>query len=194
MMEQFEPLESALTDAVYLAANAAAAQMAYISVIEASGVSNGARLLFEASAYNALYSYFFNPDTDPDLSGFSGDACGAPTECVTLLSEESFTMTKTCDNGNDWTLFEIPSWAVRVEWSITFSDGFNVVWGSGAPGSCEAFPGTVASQGFFASAANEWDHTFGATSYFGVGGFFSGLPNGSTRDVTIHYLRACPAV
>lgn len=86
LIEQFSPLESALITAVANGTTPEAAQAAYVGVIEASGVSNGARLLFEAVAYNALWSYYFDPDSDPDLSAFDGDVCGF-AECVTIEAQ-----------------------------------------------------------------------------------------------------------
>lgn len=85
LVEQFEPIEGDLRNALFAAGSASAAQSAYNSSIEASGVSNGAKLLFQAVAYNALYVFFFDPDSEPDLSGFDGSLCSlAHGTCFTI--------------------------------------------------------------------------------------------------------------
>jgi hypothetical protein len=85
LIDQFAPLESELVTAVYTSSNAEGAQAAYNGVIEGAGVSNGARLLFEAIAYNALWSYALDPASMPDLSAFDGSACSFPSgTCYTI--------------------------------------------------------------------------------------------------------------
>jgi len=39
-----------------------------------------------ATAYNALWSYFFDPGTDPDLTAYSGTAC-IPADCYNYDSQ-----------------------------------------------------------------------------------------------------------
>jgi len=104
LVEQFVPLVSALQNVLYAAGTPGAAQSAYNGVIEGSGVSNGARLLFEASAYNALYTYFFDPASEPDLSPYSGDACSIPIgTCVSLT-----TVPATFSNGTTPWVINLP--------------------------------------------------------------------------------------
>lgn len=76
LMEQFGPLESSLIAALYASTTPEDAKTAYDGVISASSATNGAQLLFIASAYNALYSYYFDPSTLPDLTGYDGTLCG----------------------------------------------------------------------------------------------------------------------
>jgi len=78
LIEQFSPLESGLINAMYSTSSADTAQSAFNASIDGSSASNGAKLLFKALGYNALYSYFFDPTTTPDLSGFDGGACTLP--------------------------------------------------------------------------------------------------------------------
>lgn len=85
LMDQFTSLESDLVNATYNASNAGAAASAFNTSIEGSSASNGAQLLFKAVAYNALYSYFFDPASMPDLSAYSGGACAlAPGACYVI--------------------------------------------------------------------------------------------------------------
>lgn len=90
LIEQFSPLEAALTQAIFFTGTPGAAQAAYNGVIDTSSASNGAKLLFKAIAYNALWSYYFDPSTTPDLSAYDGSICGSNligiTSCVDLAS------------------------------------------------------------------------------------------------------------
>jgi len=194
LLEQFEPLEDDLRDATYLAGTPEAARAGYEGVIDGSSVSTAAGFLFKAVAYTALYSYFFDDTSLPDLSGFEGDVCGAPSECVTLLEDHSFVITKTNDDGLDYVQFEIPSWAVSVEWNITFSEGFNVFWSATARETGDPFTGFINSTGFDGTETDLWTDAHSGTTYFGVGGFFAGFPNGHTVNVTINSLIVCPGV
>ena len=88
LMDQFAPLESDLITAVYVSTDAGSAQSAYNASIDSSGASNGAKLLFKAVAYNALWSYALDPASMPDLSGFDGGVCSFPSgTCYTLVGE-----------------------------------------------------------------------------------------------------------
>lgn len=83
LAEQFAPLYGPLVTAVATSASAEAAQTAYNAVIDASTASSGAKQLFKAIAYNALWSYALNPDSTPDLAQFAGDACGVQLDAIT---------------------------------------------------------------------------------------------------------------
>lgn len=86
LIEQFSPIESALITAMFNSTTAEEAKSAYDGVIGASDATNGAKLLFSAVAYNALYSYFFDPGTTPDLSAFDGAICGIAEGCMLINS------------------------------------------------------------------------------------------------------------
>lgn len=192
LIEQFGPLEDALRDATYIAGTPEAARAGYEGVIDGSSVSTAGGFLFKAVAYSALYSYFFDETSLPDLSAFEGDVCGAPSECVTLLEDYSFVITKTNDDGLDYVQFEIPSWAATIEWNITFSEGFNVFWSATARETGDPFTGFINSTGFNGTDTDLWSDAHSGTTFFGVGGFFAGFPNGHTVNVTINSLIACP--
>lgn len=85
LIEQFSPLESALISALASTSTTESAQSAYNAVFDASSVSLAGKLLFKAVAYSALYNYFFDPATLPDLSSYSGTACTL-LGCVTQSS------------------------------------------------------------------------------------------------------------
>ncbi len=79
LMEQFSPLVATLRSALYAAGAPDSARSQYEAVIDGSSASSGAKFLFKAVAYTALYSYFFDDSTLPDLSGFDGGICTLPT-------------------------------------------------------------------------------------------------------------------
>lgn len=119
LIDQFSPLEGALTNAIYSSGDAAGAQAAYTSIIEGSGVSNGARLLFEALAYNALWTYAFDPASTPDLSAFDGEVCS-------LASGTCYTMdlaTTHYDNGSTQEAVTVPFGTFTPETAITTTSG-----------------------------------------------------------------------
>jgi hypothetical protein len=83
---QFAPLYGPLVTATAIAGSASDAQAAYAAVIDASDASNGAKLLFKAIAFAALWSYAFDPASTPDLSPFDGGACGVELPSITACT------------------------------------------------------------------------------------------------------------
>jgi hypothetical protein len=83
---QFAPLYGPLVTAVNFSSDASSAQAAYDAVIDASSASNGAKLLFKALAYNALWSYAFDASSTPDLTAFDGGACGGALHGITACT------------------------------------------------------------------------------------------------------------
>lgn len=86
----FTPLYSDLKAQLYLSGDAAAAQSAYNAVVDATEMDGYRKAVLKDAAYGAAYTYFFDPASDPDLTGFSGDNCLSPTppgeNCVSILS------------------------------------------------------------------------------------------------------------
>lgn len=83
---QFSPLYGNLVTAVNFSSDPASAQSAYNAVIDASSASNGAKLLFKALGYNALWTYAFDAVSDPDVSAFDGGACGGALHGITACT------------------------------------------------------------------------------------------------------------
>jgi len=185
------PLIFDLRDAMYAGGSPEDSKEAYDSVLLASSVPYGANQLLRAIGYNELFSYYLDPANDIDTSAYPGDACAAPVGCVTLVEDYSFVLTKTEDDGSNYWSVAIPSWATYIQWDITFSPSLNVIW--------QTIPmedGTIASAdlnaaGFTGNDTGVWSDTHSGVTYFGVGGFYIGLPNGSTVNVTINSLEAC---
>lgn len=81
----FAPLVLDLRDAMYSPTTPAATQAAYNGVIAGSSVPSAAQSVIIDAAYNALWSYYFDPDSTPNLTGYDGMAC-AGAECITMTS------------------------------------------------------------------------------------------------------------
>lgn len=129
LVEQFSPLESAMLSAIHDTSTPDAAATQYASIIDASSASNGAKLLFKAIAYNALWSYYFDPGSTPDLSAYDGSACGFPA-CMTFTPEECITVT---DAGGTSV---IPNWSKYGITPVALPGQDHAIWvcifGSGA--------------------------------------------------------------
>ena len=77
---------------IFNAGNAAAAQSAYNAILEGTDYSVFEVRLMEHSAWNALYSYYFDPTSTPNLAGYSGvdcyDSIAGITECTDYEATE----------------------------------------------------------------------------------------------------------
>jgi len=85
LVEQFAPLEASITSAIWLASDPSVAATQYANVIDASEASPVAKLLFVSIAYNALWSYYYDTESTPDVDGYSGTDC-ALFDCEVFAS------------------------------------------------------------------------------------------------------------
>lgn len=87
----FAPLYFDLLKPMFLAGNAAAAQAVYNGVIDGTSYGIFERRLLEHAAYNSLYSYYFDPTSTPNLTGYDGSICFTAipdiTECTQFTSQ-----------------------------------------------------------------------------------------------------------
>ena len=97
----FAPLIFDLRDAMYSPTTPAATQSAYNGVISGSDVPGYAQNVLIDAAYNALWSYYFDPASTPNLTGYDGFAC-AGAECITLTSIATSTSCGGAANGIEW--------------------------------------------------------------------------------------------
>lgn len=90
LSSQFSSILFDLRDGMSLAVDAASAQSAYNSTIDASSLPSDEKEVIKGAAYNAIYTYYFDPESSPDLSGYDGTACAPDltliTACVTFPS------------------------------------------------------------------------------------------------------------
>jgi hypothetical protein len=75
----FTPLLFDFRDAIFLTTTPSDAKAAYNGIIEGSSIPGYAIPIMEDAAYNALWSYYFDPSSDPNLTGYSGTACTVPS-------------------------------------------------------------------------------------------------------------------
>lgn len=81
-----------LRDGMSLSSSADSAKSAYDGVIDGSALPSYVKPVLKGAAYGALYTYYFDPESTPDLTGYDGSACAPDltdiTECVTFPSED----------------------------------------------------------------------------------------------------------
>lgn len=77
-----------IRDVTYNAPSPADAKAAYDALIDASDVPDYAKGLLKAFAYNDLVTFYFDPLSSLNTTGYSGTACNEilPTDCVILTS------------------------------------------------------------------------------------------------------------
>jgi len=75
----FTPLLFDMRDAIFLTTTPVDAKAAFNSIIEGSSIPGYAIPIMEDAAYNALWSYYFDPSSDPNLTGYSATACSIPS-------------------------------------------------------------------------------------------------------------------
>lgn len=93
-----------MVSAIYTAGNASADQAAYNAVVDSSSLPFYAANLIKSAAFNALWAYFFDPSSSPDLSAYSGTDCG-DIGCFTFNTAEMLEVSG--EFGTGW----IPDWS-----------------------------------------------------------------------------------
>lgn len=71
-----------MKEALYAASTPGDMQSAFNTIVDASSAIAADKLLMKSTAYNALWTYMFDPSSDPDLSAYSG------TDCVTFECQD----------------------------------------------------------------------------------------------------------
>jgi hypothetical protein len=79
-----------LRDGMVSGTDASSMQGLYDGVIDASSLPSYVKPVLKQVAYNALYNYYFDAGTSPDLTGYDGTLCGYAT-CVTLTATQNIT-------------------------------------------------------------------------------------------------------
>jgi len=82
----FMPLYSDLRDALASAGSADEAKVQYDAIIGLAELGAFEAPVLIDAAYSAAYTYFFDPASEPDLSGISGDVCAGISGCETQAS------------------------------------------------------------------------------------------------------------
>jgi len=160
LVEQFSPVEADLVNGIWSASDASAAESQYAAIIDASSISNQGKLLIKAVAYNALWSYYYDTGTSPDVSGFDGSACGI-TGCDTVSSALTSINGGAAISFVEWTSPYLPvntvggvtsdhfTWATRdfTGWTFTPSVDvhFYILFGDGGNFAAAGVPITLGS-------------------------------------------------
>lgn len=141
LIDQFEPLEADLRDAIYFTGTPGQARDQYETVIGASGASSGAKQLFSAIAYTALWSYYFDPASTPDVSAYSGSACGGDLASITSCT--LFAAVSSTFSGHTWYRILLPPPSVPdglgidgdyFGWTIEYTTTFDTIHNVGIGG------------------------------------------------------------
>jgi len=83
----FDGSSGGLTNLLYSAASPGDAQSAFNSYIAGLGLDADEATLIEVVGYSALFNYYFDPDSTPDLTAYDGSACAFPSGlCFTFTS------------------------------------------------------------------------------------------------------------
>lgn len=82
---QFDSVSSSMIDVLYTTSSPGAAQSAFGASMSSSGLPDDEIKLLTAIGFNALFSYFLDPASSPDLTGFDGSVCSFPSgTCFTV--------------------------------------------------------------------------------------------------------------
>lgn len=89
-----------LRDAIYSAVSASAAREAYNTIISGSSIPGYAQPVIIDAAYSALWSYYFDPASEPNLSGLDGSVCAlGPGGCYEFASTPYTSTVPSSGNG-----------------------------------------------------------------------------------------------
>lgn len=84
-----------LRDGMTLATSADSAKSLYDGVVSGSSLPDYVKPVISGAAFRALYSYYFDPGTSPNLTGYDGSLCGGSlagiTECTDFPSQSVVT-------------------------------------------------------------------------------------------------------
>lgn len=116
LSSQFSTLYGPLVTAVNLSSDAGNARSQYEAIIDASDASTGAKFLFKAIAYNALWTYAFDPESMPDTGAFDGGACGVELPDITVCT--NFGSTTSTFDGADFSYINLPPHPADPVWCI----------------------------------------------------------------------------
>lgn len=84
MVAEFDAIYDVLLPGIYGEATPEGAKAFYDANVYSGMSSHFLSDLATASAYNALWSYFFDPDSEPDLTPYDGSICEDHTGCETV--------------------------------------------------------------------------------------------------------------
>jgi len=131
----FAPLVFDLQAAIYAATSPAGAQSAYNSVIDASeAIPNYAKPLMKDAAYNELWSFYLDPASDVNLTGYDGSICAPEGECVTITVPEDEGTSTYVFSGDTYSRIVLASTVIgdRLQSSSTIQSATRITASFGA--------------------------------------------------------------
>lgn len=173
----FTPLIFDMRDAIFLTSTPSAAKAAYNGIIEGSAIPGYAIPIMEDAAYNALWSYYFDPSSDPNLTGYSGTACLLPsgtcfTRSIVVVNLAAGGVWQSAVNA-DFGLFEGEA-AINTSSGTVTTTGTPFFAGSLLNWTIEVLVGHATV--FYRSGDLSSAGTFSGTANFGVDGIPHALP------------------
>jgi hypothetical protein len=99
-----------------LGGSASDMQGLYNGVIDASDLPSYVKPVLKDAAYRALYSYYFDTGTSPNLTGYDGSVCGGDLHGIT--SCQVFTSTAISLDGATFQYLDVPIATTTPTWGI----------------------------------------------------------------------------
>ena len=87
LQAQFDSVSPGLLSPLYSAVSPSAAQVTYASYLSTSGLPSDEITLLSRLGYNDLFSYYLDPSSSPDLSGYDGTICAFAGGCIDIIAE-----------------------------------------------------------------------------------------------------------
>jgi hypothetical protein len=115
----YTPLILDLRDAIYAADSPAAAQSAYNALIDAQeGIPGYAKPLMKDAAYNEMWSFYFDPTSGINTTGYDGSVCAPTSDCVTIFGPADAGTSNYTFEGNVYTRIDTNS----IEPGVTINE------------------------------------------------------------------------
>jgi len=95
-----------LRDGMSLATSPSAARSLYESVIDGSTLPDYVKPVIKDGAYGAIYSYYFDTSTSPDLTGYDGGLCAGGLPDITSCTD--FDSVPFSSGGHDFYVLHLP--------------------------------------------------------------------------------------
>ena len=176
LQSQFDSITSGMVNGLYNTPNAADIQSQYTSSVDGSGLPNDEKLLFKALGFNALFSYFFDPTSHPDLTAYSGTDCG-DLACMTFTTAEMVTFTGEFGSGwmPDWSKYGLTAVSLPGQTQPQWLEGDRACWTADTTGFADVHKLSQQFPGDHTDEVYQFPHTVGDTwlTIYRVDGPFS---------------------
>jgi len=164
LASQFNSIADGMVNGLYNTPNAAAIQTQYAGLIDASSLPNDEKLIFKALGYNAIFTYFFDPSSTPDLTPYSGTDCGA-LGCMTFTTDEMVTFTGEFGSGwmPDWSKYGLTAVSLPGQTQPQWLEGDRACWTADTTGFSDVHKLSQQFPGDHTDQVYQFPHTVGDT-------------------------------